>query len=49
MKNQAAAYASMNFLSARQQVISLRPVSSSSVMGYVWRRVFLKGTRNKIR
>jgi hypothetical protein len=49
MKSQASAYASMNFLCARQQVISLRPVSSSSVMGYVWRRVFLKGTRSRIR
>jgi len=30
-------------LAARQRFIRLTPVSPSSVSGYVWRRVFLKG------
>ena len=34
---------SVSFLLARQQVISLMPLSPAPNPGYVWRRVFLKG------
>ena len=30
-------------LPARQRIIRLTPVGPSSVSGYVWRRIFLKG------
>ena len=34
---------SVSFLLARQQVISLMPLSPAPNPGYAWRRVFLKG------
>lgn len=37
----------MQFLSSRQQVISLKPTATPGA-GYVWRRVFLKGDRRKL-
>ena len=49
MKNHALTNASASFLCVRQQVICLQPMSSSSIMGYVWRRIFLKGGRPKVR
>ncbi|MBI5243828.1 MAG: hypothetical protein HY922_09145 [Elusimicrobia bacterium] len=33
-------------LPIRQRIIRLTPVGPSSVSGYVWRRVFLKGRTN---
>lgn len=33
------------FLEARREAISLAPLEMPSRLGYVWRRIFLKGTR----
>jgi len=48
MKQTAMPSNSMYFSNARQQVISLRP-TASPIAGYIWRRVFLKSGRDKVR
>ena len=48
MNTNMTPYASLRFLNTRQQVISLRPTAFPST-GYVWRRIMLKGGREKVR
>lgn len=47
MKDSMLAAASMLFLNARQQAITLKPVHSTSLSGYVWRKIFLKGGKRR--
>lgn len=48
MKDSMLAAASMLFLTnARQQAITLKPVHSTSLSGYVWRKIFLKGGKRR--
>ncbi|MFC1679669.1 hypothetical protein ACFL2T_05615 [Elusimicrobiota bacterium] len=48
MKQNVMPYNSIYFLNTRQQVISLRP-TASPIAGYIWRRIFLKGGRDRTR
>jgi len=49
MKNSGMQASSLQLPHARQQVISLKPMSSPSSRGYVWRRVFLREGKYKER